>query len=112
MKTITILDAKAYALKQFSLFGKNQTKIKGEKVGKLQEELKILHSQCVFKAIRDIVKAKHIENQVDMTKLEIASWLHDVGYVIEKDDHSKHSLEMCEKEFELDDVLKDCILNH
>ena len=104
--------AREYALKQFSEYGKKQIEEKGRKVGRLQKELKILHSRCVFMAVRDIIKLKGLEGQVDTEELEIAAWLHDTGYVLQKEDHAKYSLEMCERDFILDDNLRDCILNH
>ncbi len=104
--------AKKYALRQFSEYGKKQIEEKGKKVGKLQEELKILHSHCVFTAIREIIKLKSFEGQIDLEELEIAAWLHDVGYVLQKENHAKYSLEMCEQYFIINNNLRDCILNH
>ncbi len=104
--------AREYALKQFSEYGKKQRREKGKKVGKLREELKILHAHYVFIAAQEIIKLKGLERQVDIEDLEIAAWLHDIGYVLQKENHAKYSREMCEQHFTLNDKIRDCILNH
>lgn len=42
----------------------------------------------------------------------IAAWLHDIGYIINKETHAKHSLEIAKKQFTLNKKIEDCILNH
>lgn len=49
----------------------------------------------------------------DTSVVEISAWLHDIGSTIERVDHARHGLELLEKEkFEIDPLIKDCILNH
>jgi len=52
-------------------------------------------------------------NRLDINILEIAGLLHDIGYSVDEKDHPKHSLNIIEeKNFEVNEKLKDCILNH
>jgi len=68
----------------------------------------IFHSKAVGDCSIILAGSK----KVDKGLLKIAGWLHDIGQTISMDDHAAHSLKMAEKEFEIDDKLKDCILNH
>lgn len=68
----------------------------------------IIHSFSVVQCSLILAEDKNIDKNI----LEIAGWLHDLGYIINKEDHAKHSLEILEKEYEINEKLKDCILNH
>jgi putative nucleotidyltransferase with HDIG domain len=64
------------------------------------------------KAVGDCAILIAGKKKVDKELLKIAGWLHDIGQTISMDDHAAHSLKIAEKEFEMDEKLKDCILNH
>ncbi len=68
----------------------------------------ILHSKLDSEIALILAEKK----DVDKETLEIAGLLHDIGKVIDKEDHEKHSIEILEKQFELSETLRDCILNH
>lgn len=64
------------------------------------------------KSVADTAKVLGDRLKVDTDKMVIAAWVHDIGYSIEDENHGKHSLKLVEEIYELDDVLRDCILNH
>lgn len=81
-----------------------------ERFSKMEEEYykwNIFHAECMIKAIEELTEDKTIRN-----KLIPLAWIHDLGKTIEDKDHAQHSIEILEKEFELDEVDRDCILNH
>jgi uncharacterized protein len=75
---------------------------------KLREFL-LVHSLKVSEMAVLLGKIKGL----DISVLEIAGLLHDIGYSINEENHSQHSLNILEeKNFEISEKLKDCILNH
>jgi putative nucleotidyltransferase with HDIG domain len=68
----------------------------------------IFHSKAVGDTALILAEGKKVNRDV----IRIAGWLHDIGQTISIDNHAALSLEMAEKEFEMDEKLKDCILNH
>lgn len=72
------------------------------------KEFYILHS----KLVRDIALILSDNMDIDKKILRIAGWVHDIGYSISAEEYAKHSLEILEKDFEIDETLADCILNH
>ncbi len=50
--------------------------------------------------------------EVDKELLKIVGWVQDIGRVISEEGHEKHSVEILEKEYELNETMRDCILNH
>ena len=73
-----------------------------------EREFFILHS----KAVGDVALILAEKKDVDKEMLRIAGWVHDIGKVGGFEGHAKVSVEMLEKDYELDDKLKDAILNH
>ncbi len=44
---------------------------------------------------------------------KVAGWLHDIGNIIDNDNYAKHSMMVLEERgVKVNNVLKDCILNH
>ena len=72
-------------------------------------EFLLIHSSKVAKISALMGKVK----KLDIESLEIAGFVHDIGYFINEENHPKNSLDILEKEnFEIDEKLKDCVLNH
>ena len=75
---------------------------------KLKEFL-LVHSSKVSETAVLIGKIKKLDTEV----LEIAGFIHDIGYSMNEQNHSQHSLNILKKQnFEISEKLKDCILNH
>lgn len=68
----------------------------------------IIHSKGIIKILKIISKDKN----VDLNKLFALAWVHDIGKVIKEEDHAKLSLDILKKDFKIDDIDSDCILNH
>jgi HD superfamily phosphodiesterase len=66
--------------------------------------MKAVSETCLVLAAR--------EENVDLESLEIAGWVHDLGYLVSEESHAKYSLETVEKEFEINEIIRDCIINH
>lgn len=64
------------------------------------------------KAVGDCAIILAGKEKVDKKLIKIAGWLHDIGQIVSMEDHASRSLKMAEKEFEINDKLKDCIINH
>jgi len=77
---------------------------------KEEKEFRLVHPVLVSETA--LILAKKINQKVDLDVLRIAAWVHDVGYSIESKNHAEHSLAILEKKFEIDKVLRDCVLNH
>ncbi len=89
----------------------NARKFALEKFGELPElffQWNIIHSKSMIKILEILCKDK----DVDKKKLFALAWVHDIGRTVSDENHAKFSLELLEEEFSLDDVDKDCILNH
>lgn len=75
----------------------------------LEKRFILMHSQGVMETCLKLAKDK----RVDLEKLKIASWLHDIGRTEQDEGHAEKSVEIAEKEFgTFDETVKDCILNH
>jgi putative nucleotidyltransferase with HDIG domain len=96
MKKLTLSEAKKLA-EEFS------KKIKDPE----KKDSFLLHSKSVVDAAKAIAEGRAL----DMESLEIACWLHDIGRSVADEDHAKQSLALL-KEYELNETIKDCILNH
>ena len=66
----------------------------------------LLHSRYIIRAIKDLTQDKNIIN-----KLKPLAFVHDVGKIKSEENHAQLSLDVL-KDFNLDEVDKDCILNH
>ena len=50
---------------------------------------------------------------IDRELFEAIAWVHDIGQVDDVKNHAENSLKLLEKEdIELDETIKDCVLNH
>lgn len=98
MKTLTIPEAKQIALdiaKQINPVD--------------HREFFLIHSEKVAKVAKMIAKKIWIDTEV----FEIAGRVHDIWYAKDMDNHSDFSLSILEELwYEINDILKDCILNH
>ena len=88
-------------------------KIYEENLNKIEiKELRdflLVHS----KKVKEIAVLLGNRKNLDVETLEIAGWIHDIGYIIDEKEHAKNSFEILEKEgYEISETLKDCILNH
>lgn len=82
--------------------------IQNIKNNKLREFLRI-HTNSVKESVLILSKNKSL----DIETLIVASWVHDIGYVRGEKDHAESSLNILEEaNFEVDEKLRDCILNH
>jgi len=75
---------------------------------KEDREFTLWHS----KAVADTAKLIGKNKKVNADNLFIAGLLHDIGRSETDEGHAQKSIEIIEKEFELNDIIKDCILNH
>jgi HD superfamily phosphodiesterase len=100
-KKLTVSEAEKFAKKMF-----NKCK------DPLDKEFYVLHSRMVAETALVLIP-KNNKDTIDKNILQIAGWLHDIGSVIDREDHAIHSIELLEKEgFVVSEKLKDCILNH
>jgi len=67
----------------------------------------IAHVKCMIKAIEELTEDQSIKN-----RLNALAWVHDIGKTKSDKNHASISVEILEKEFELDEIDRDCILNH
>lgn len=70
----------------------------------------ILHSECMILAIKELAKISVLS--LDLNKMMALAWLHDIGKVYGENNHAEMSLKIAEKQFKLDNLDRDCILNH
>ncbi len=70
-------------------------------------EFVLIHTKTVVECAKLLGENRNI----DLDLLEIAAWLHDIGY--SQEGHAQLALKILEKErFEISENLKDCIINH
>ncbi len=68
-----------------------------------------IHSASVAEIAVTLAKKANCDQEL----VETAAWVHDIGYLVEKDNHAEHSVKLLEqKGFELSSEMRDCILNH
>lgn len=69
----------------------------------------LVHSEKVGKVAKMIAQKIGINNNV----FEIAGWVHDIGYAKDFENHAIHAIPILQElGYEVDEILKDCILNH
>lgn len=74
-----------------------------------QGEFFLIHTTNVVKIAKIIAKKVNL----DQDFFEIAGRVHDIGYVKDMEHHADHSLSiLTDLWYEIDEKLKDCILNH
>lgn len=78
--------------------------------GEISNQFHYVHTKNVVNIIGLISK----KFKLDIDKMQAIAWVHDIGYIVENTkDHAKDSINLLEKEkIKLDEVDKDCILNH
>lgn len=96
MKQLTEENAREFALEKF----------KG--LPELNFKWNLFHSEGIIKILSILSKNKNFNKN----KLFALAWVHDIGKTISEEDHAKLSLEILKKEFILDEVDIDCIINH
>jgi len=96
MKELNQETAKKYALEKFSQLP--ELKFKWNKV----------HSEGIIEILKILTSDKNI----DLSKLISLAWVHDIGKIKSDKNHAGLSLDILKKEFLLDKVDTDCILNH
>lgn len=97
MKTLTSSEAKRIAMDVFA-------KIESE-----YQEFLIIHSEKVGKVAKMIVQKVKVNEDM----LEIAGWVHDIGYLKDFENHADFTIPILkEMGYELNEILEDCILNH
>lgn len=67
-----------------------------------------LHSKNVSEIAIILSEGKKVDKDI----LRTAGWVHDIGKSVSEENHEIYSIEILEKDYILDDKLKDCILNH
>ena len=91
--------------KSKQLFEKISPQIKPES----QRDFLIIHSEKVGRLAKLIGEKSEMVNDV----FEIAGWVHDLGYVKDFAEHANYSIPIIEEAgYKVDDILRDCILNH
>ena len=67
------------------------------------------HTKGVVEAAKLLAKRE----KLDIKKIESCAWVHDIGSYLEQESHAKKGIELLEKEgIDIDEVLRDCVLNH
>jgi putative nucleotidyltransferase with HDIG domain len=66
------------------------------------------HTKAVVKTAKLLAKG----TDADFELLEIAGWLHDIGKAAADDNHAEAGVRILEENYEVDETLRDCILNH
>ncbi len=74
----------------------------------LEKQWNIIHSESIIEILNVIATNKNM----NLEKFFSLAWLHDIGKIKSEKNHAEISLEMLKEEFELDEIDKDCILNH
>lgn len=66
------------------------------------------HTKAVVKTSKLLAR----KTEANLELLEIAGWLHDIGKASAEDNHAEEAIKILEKEYELNEILIDQILNH
>ncbi len=98
MKTLTLSEAKKTALDVFAKIDSVELR-----------EFLLIHSEKVGKVAKIIAQKMKINYEM----LEIAGWVHDMGYLKNFENHADFTIPILrEMGYELNEILEDCILNH
>lgn len=74
-----------------------------------QRDFLLVHSEKVGKVAKMIAKKCDIESDI----FEIAGWIHDIWYAKNFENHADFAIPILrELDYEIDNILEDCILNH
>ncbi len=96
MRKLTKENAKKYALEKF------------KQMPELHFKWNIIHSESIIEILKILTKNK----KVNTDKLFALAWVHDIGKIVSEENHARLSLEILKKDFYLDEIDIDCILNH
>lgn len=96
MQQLTEENAKEYALKRL------------KELPELNFKWNVFHSEGIIKILNLICQ----DRGINKSKLFALAWVHDIGKTVSEENHAKLSLEILKKEFVLDEIDMDCILNH
>jgi len=98
MKILNLSEARQIALK----ISKNIEPID-------QRDFFLVHSEKAGRVAKMIAQKIGIDNNI----VEIAGWVHDIGYSKDFENHADYAIPILkELGYEVNDTLKDCILNH
>ena len=68
-----------------------------------------IHTKGVAKSAKLLAKKENLDENF----FEIIAWVHDIGYSVDSKSHANHTLKILKKEdFEVNNIMKDMILNH
>lgn len=95
MKKLTASEAKDYARERF------------KRLPELYAQWNFLHSSYIIKALKELTLQETVKD-----KLQALAWVHDIGKIEGDEHHPEKGLKILDNEFILDEVDKDCILNH
>ena len=80
------------------------------------EELKKfqkIHTPSVVNASLILAELNSIKHLISRDVLECSAWLHDIGYLIEEQNHAEHSINILnERGIKIEEKIFDCITNH
>lgn len=79
---------------------------KFKQLDEVNQKWNFLHSKFMIEAIKELTL-----NEKIIDKLKPLAWIHDIGKTISNEEHAKLSLGLL-KNFGLDEIEEDCILNH
>ncbi len=79
-----------------------------EKMDELNYQWNILHIKYMIKALEELTEGK----DMDSDRLKALAWVHDIGKIKSEEDHASLSVDILSSEFDLDDIDRDCIINH
>lgn len=94
MNKLTEREAQSYAHERF------------KQLPELYRQWNVLHSKYIIEALKELTQ-KEVSD-----KLKALAWVHDIGKIEGDENHAEKGLKILEKDFSLDEVDKDCILNH
>ena len=96
-KKLTITTAKRIGK---SYYGK----VKDRKLG----EFLLVHVKAVAKTAQLLAQNKKVDREL----LEIAAWVHDIGYAVQHEGHGALAVTLLQEQYTLSPTLRDCILEH
>ena len=82
---------------------------KFKSLSEVEYEWNILHPEYMIRAIEELSKKLNVS--FDIERLKVLAWIHDIGKIEDFKNHAEVGLKILEKDFELTDLDKDCILN-
>jgi HD superfamily phosphodiesterase len=96
MKKLNQVNAKGYALDKF------------KELPDLNYQWNLIHSEGIIEILNILIK----NDEFNKEKLFALAWIHDIGKIKSEENHAEIGFDILRKDFELDEIDKDCILNH